>query len=109
MRLRAQAVAQPGHVPFNSVDQLVYESSLGDTSVARYFYDFATGAVEPNGNYRQDGQAKWAITCVDTRWSQTLRTAADLQQLLQQTKATAPRFGESSVGPGATNCIGDSG
>ena len=102
----AQAFAQPGDITFNSVDQLVYESSLGDASVARYFYDFATGAVEPNGNYRQDSQANRAITCVDTRWSQTLRTAADLQQLLQQTKAAAPRFGESSVGQGATNCIG---
>ena len=98
-----QVFLQPGDITFNSVDQLVYESSLGDASLARYLYDAATSVVDPNGTYAPDNQANRVITCVDTRWSQTLRSAADLQQLLQQAKASAPRFGEASVAQGPVN------
>jgi pimeloyl-ACP methyl ester carboxylesterase len=101
-----QVFLQPGDITFNSVDQLVYESSLGDASLARYLYDAATGVVDPSGTYAPDNQANRSITCVDTRWSQTLRSAADLQQLLQQAKASAPRFGEASVAQGPAICIG---
>lgn len=102
----AQAFAAPGDITFNSVDQLVYEASLGDGSLARYYYDYAVGVYDPSGVYPPDNQTNRAITCVDTRWSQTLRTASDLQSLIQMSKAVAPRFGESSVGQGPAICIG---
>jgi pimeloyl-ACP methyl ester carboxylesterase len=92
----AHAFASFGDVTFNFVDQLVYEASLGDGSLARWLYDRSTGAVLTNR----------AITCVDTRWSQTVRTPADLQSLIVLAKAASPRFGESSIAQAPSTCIG---
>jgi pimeloyl-ACP methyl ester carboxylesterase len=96
LTLAAHAFASPGDITFNSVDQLVYEASLGDGSLARFLYDLSTGAVLTNR----------AITCVDTRWSQTVRTPADLRSLIQLAKAVAPRFGESAASQSPAACIG---
>lgn len=102
----AQLFASFGDITFNSLDQLVYEASLGDGSLARYFYDYSTGVIDPSGNRAPDNETNRAINCLDLRWSQTLQTPTDLQMLLLQAKSVAPRFGEASVGGGPAICIG---
>jgi pimeloyl-ACP methyl ester carboxylesterase len=101
----AQAFAAPGDITFNSVDQLIYEATLNDASVARYFYDAVTGA-QPDGSYFPDSSQHRAIICEDTTWSRQLTTPSSILALVAEAKQNAPRFGEASVSQGPVQCVG---
>jgi pimeloyl-ACP methyl ester carboxylesterase len=101
----AQAFAAPGDITFNSVDQLIYEATLNDASVARYYYDYVTGA-QSDGSYYPDSSQHRAITCEDTTWSMQLTTPGSILALISDAKQSAPRFGEASVSQGPVQCVG---
>jgi pimeloyl-ACP methyl ester carboxylesterase len=94
-----------GDITFNWVDQLIYEATRGDASFARAVYDNASGA-QPDGTYLPGSDIHRTIVCVDTVFSQILRTPHDIRELVQETQDQAPRFGETIISEGPTQCVG---
>jgi pimeloyl-ACP methyl ester carboxylesterase len=104
MTIAMQAMFALGNVLFSTVDEVIHQGLAGDASFAREVYDNATGATG-NGTYSLGFDAHRAIYCTDETWSQSLHTAADLQALISQTTAIAPRFGAAGVAQVPATCV----
>lgn len=100
-----QALTAPGSVTFNWVDRIIWDAQRGNASLARALYDQGTGYLG-NDQYYIGGDQHRAIVCLDTRWSQLLRTPQEVKVLAQVSKTIAPRFGEANVYQGPAQCHG---
>lgn len=101
-----QAVAGFGDIAFPLIDQIVSEALSGDASFARAVYDERTGVIRNgNGEYYPGDLTHRAITCLDTSWSRTLKTVADVKAFAARLKVGSRSFGESNAYQAAA-CFG---
>ena len=100
-----QALTAPGLQGFEWVDTMIDEARRGDASLARLVYDSSTG-YNGDGTYTTGVDAHRAITCVDHKWSQLLRTPTDVRNLVTAAKNNGPRFAEANVFQGPAQCYG---
>ncbi len=91
---------------FGWVEEMIVEAQHGDGSTASYIYDALNNYNSATDTYAPGNGATRTISCEDSVWSQTLRSVTDVQQLANQMKTLAPRFGEDAVYTVAAPCFG---